>query len=85
MRIILFLMLLGGIARNEQPVLLRFFFGYEWQTTLVVIIVSLFMLRVALGLAVSWGDLPKLRREMAALKRELSQKDKSDVPAALSY
>ncbi|HMC13708.1 MAG TPA: LapA family protein [Gallionellaceae bacterium] len=77
----LFLLLLGWAVRNEQPVLLRFFFGYEWQTTLVVIMLSLFMLGVALGLAVSWGDSFRLRREMVALKRELLQKSKPEDAA----
>ena len=81
LRIMLFLLLLGWAVRNEQPVLLRFFFGYEWQTTLVVIMLSLFMLGVALGLAVSWGDSLRLRREMAALKRELRQKNKPEDAA----
>jgi len=78
LRIMLFLLLLGWAVRNDQPVLLRFFFGYEWQTTLVVIMLSLFMLGVALGLAVSWSDSLRLRREMAVLKRELRQKSKPE-------
>lgn len=47
LRVMLFLVLLGWAVRNEQPVPLRFYPGYEWQASLAVIMLSLLMLRGA--------------------------------------
>ena len=38
LRIVLFLILLGFAVKNDQPVVLRYFLGYEWQASLVVIL-----------------------------------------------
>lgn len=37
LRAVLFVMLFGFAVKNDQPVTLRYFFGYEWQTSLVMV------------------------------------------------
>lgn len=70
----LFLLLLGFAVKNDQPVVLRYFFGYEWQTSLVVLLLCFFTLGVVLGLLAMLGTLFRQRRELATVKRDLQLK-----------
>lgn len=38
----LFIVLLGFALKNSQPVTVYYFFGYEWQSTLVIVMLSFF-------------------------------------------
>lgn len=76
LRAVLFLLLLGFAVKNDQPVVLRYFFGYEWQTSLVVVLLCVFTLGVVIGLLAMLGTLFRQRRELAAVKRELQLKSK---------
>lgn len=76
LRAVLFLLLLGFAVKNEQPVVLRYFFGFEWSTSLVVVLLCFFTLGVAIGLLAMFGTLFRQRRELAAAKRELKLKNK---------
>jgi lipopolysaccharide assembly protein A len=82
LRGVLFLMLLGFALKNDQPVVLRYFFGYEWQTSLVVVVLCFFTLGVAIGLLAMFASMFRQRRELSALKRELQLKNKlSEIDA----
>jgi len=70
-RAVLFLVLLGFAVKNDQPVVLRYFFGYEWQASLVVILLLFFAVGLAVGVLGVMGNLFRQRREIAALKKEL--------------
>jgi uncharacterized integral membrane protein len=76
LRAVLFLLLLGFAMKNDQPVVLRYFFGYEWQTSLVVVLLCFFALGVAIGLLAMLGSMFRQRRELAAVRRELKLKNK---------
>ena len=76
MRAVLFLLLLGFAVKNDQPVVLRYFFGYEWQTSLVVVLLCFFTLGVVIGLLAMLGTWFRQRRELAAARRELQLKNK---------
>ena len=76
LRAVLFLLLLGFAVKNDQAVTLRYFFGYEWQTSLVVVLLCFFMLGVVIGLLAMLSTLFRQRRELAAVKRELQMKSK---------
>jgi len=76
LRAVLFLLLLGFALKNDQPVALRYFFGYEWQTSLVVVLLCFFTLGVAIGLLAMLGALFRKQRELLSVKRELKLKDK---------
>lgn len=82
LRALLFLLLLGFALKNDQPVVLRYFFGYEWQTSLVVVLLCFFALGIAVGLLALFASMFKLRRELSAVKRELQLKNKlSEIDA----
>ncbi len=76
LRAILFLMLLGFAVKNDQPVVLRYFFGYEWQSSLVVVLLLFFAVGVGVGMLAVLGNIFRQRREIAVLKRELRLKIK---------
>jgi uncharacterized integral membrane protein len=76
LRAAIFVLLLGFAVKNDQPVTLRYFFGYEWNTSLVIILLVFFVLGVAVGLLTLSLNLLKQRRELSALKRELRMKNR---------
>ncbi len=76
LRAALFLLLLGFAVKNDQPVVLRYFFGYEWQTSLVVVVLCFFTVGAVIGLLAMLGTLFRQRRELAAIRRELQLKNK---------
>jgi putative membrane protein len=76
LRAVLFLLLLGFAVKNDQPVTLRYFFGYEWQTSLVVVLLCFFTAGVVIGLLAMLGMLFRQRRELSAAKCELQLKNK---------
>jgi uncharacterized integral membrane protein len=78
MRAVLFLMLLGFAVKNDQPVVLKYFFGFEWQTSLVVILLCFFAIGVLIGVLAMLGNMFRLRRELAELRRFVQLKNKLD-------
>jgi len=76
LRAVLFLMLLGFAVKNDQLVVLRYFFGYEWQASLVVILLLFFVIGVVVGMLALLGNIFRQRKEIAALKNELRLKNK---------
>ena len=71
---LLFVLLLGFAVKNDQPVALHYYFGYEWQTSLVVALLVFFVAGVAVGMIAMLVSLLKHSREISALKRELRLK-----------
>ncbi len=80
LRAILFLILFGFAVKNDQPVVLRYFFGYEWQAPLVLILLLFFAVGTGVGALSVLGNIFRQRREIAMLKRELDRKNKT-VPS----
>ena len=78
LRAALFVALLGFALKNDQPVTLRYFLGYEWNTSLVVVLLCFFAIGAAVGILAMLGSLLLQRRELAAAKRELQLKHKLD-------
>ena len=76
LRAFIFLILLGFAVKNDQPVVLRYFFGYEWQASLVVILLLFFTVGMGIGVVAVLGNIFRQRREIASLKRELRLKNK---------
>lgn len=69
-------MLLGLAVKNDHPVVLRYFFGFEWQTSLVVILLCFFSAGVLIGVLAMLSNFLRQRREMITLRRELQLKNK---------
>ncbi len=73
LRAILFLILFSFAVKNDQPVALRYFFGYEWQASLVLILLLFFAVGAGVGALSVLGNIFRKRREIAMLKRELDK------------
>jgi putative membrane protein len=76
LRVVVFLLLLGFAVKNDQPVVLRYFLGYEWQASLVVVLLLFFAAGVGTGMLALMGNILRQRKEIARLDRELRLKSK---------
>jgi len=76
LRAFLFLVLLGFAVKNDEPVVLRYYFGYEWHSSLVLVLLLFFAIGVAAGMLAVLSSLLRQRKELAALKNELRLKNK---------
>ena len=75
-RVLLFVALLGFAAKNDQPITLKYFFGYEWQSYLVVALLIFFTVGAVVGVLAMFPKMVQLRREIASLKRQLRASEK---------
>ena len=73
-RAFLFLLLLSFALKNDEPVVVHYFFGYEWHASLVLVLLLFFAIGTAIGLLSMLASLLRQRREIAALKTELRLK-----------
>jgi uncharacterized integral membrane protein len=69
-RIAVFLVLLALVAKNADPVTLRFFFDFALQTPLALALFTAFAAGAALGVTAMLAALLRQRREIARLKRD---------------
>lgn len=75
-RILLFVFLLGFAVKNDQPVTLRYFFGFEWESSLVIVLLAFFALGCVIGVLAMLADSFRQRREISQLKSEIRVKDR---------
>lgn len=78
LRAFLFLVLLSFAAKNDQPIVLSYFFGYEWHASLVLVLLLFFAAGTAVGMLAVLSNLLRQRKELAALKNELRLKNKNE-------
>lgn len=76
LRIVLFIVLLGFAVKNDQPITLRYFFGYEWQSSLVVVLLLFFSAGAIVGVLAMLANVLQQRREIARLRRDIRVKNK---------
>ena len=76
LRAALFIVLLGFAVKNDQQVTLSYFFGYEWQSSLVIVLLIFFAAGAIVGVLAMLADVLKQRREITRLKRDIRVKDK---------
>jgi len=69
----LFVLVLTFAVRNTDPVTVRYYLGGEWQTPLILVLLIAFCAGVAGGLMAAMGQLVRQRREIAALRRDLTR------------
>ena len=69
-RIVLFVLLLGFTLKNAETVTLRYYFGYEWDAPLILIILLSFALGHAIGIISCIGKILRAKREMATGRRK---------------
>ena len=68
-KIILFILLLGFAVKNSEVVTLRYFLGYEWQTSLALVILASFAVGLLVGLLACTWRLWRNHRELRQLRR----------------
>lgn len=67
----LFLLILSFAIVNTDPVTVRYYLGYQWQAPLVLVLLVAVCVGALVGLLVGLFQALRLRRQVAALKREL--------------
>lgn len=82
LRVILFLVLLGFAVKNDQPVVVHYFLGYEWHTSLVVVLLAAFLIGTLIGMLSLLGNILRQHRELSRLKRDIRLKTKLDEAAS---
>ena len=75
LKLALFVMVLAFAVKNGEPVTVRYYFGGEWQSPLIFVLLVAFCAGVALGIAAALSTLFRQRREIALLKGRLRQAD----------
>jgi lipopolysaccharide assembly protein A len=70
LRIALFLLVLGFALRNSEVVTVRFYLGYEWQASLVLVILLAFAAGAVFGVLALLPALFRQRRRISRLHRE---------------
>jgi uncharacterized integral membrane protein len=71
LRAALFIVLLGLAVKNDQIVKLSYFFGLEWETSLVILLLVFFAAGALAGILAMFVSLLKQRREISRLKRDI--------------
>jgi lipopolysaccharide assembly protein A len=71
LRIALFVLVLAFAVKNTDPVTVHYYFGGQWQSPLIFVLLVVFCAGIALGLAAALGPLYRQRREISEMKRRL--------------
>jgi uncharacterized integral membrane protein len=71
LRAALFILLLGLAVKNDQAVRLKYFFGLEWETNLVILLLVFFAAGALAGILAMFVSFLKQRREISRLKRDI--------------
>lgn len=79
-KLALFLLILSFAIVNTDPVTVRYYLGHQWEAPLVVVLLVAVCAGVLVGLLTGLFQTLQLRREIAALKRELAAVRKPDAP-----
>ncbi len=82
LRVVLFVALLGFALKNNEPVVLRYFFGFEWQTPLVVALLGFFAVGVCLGILAMVPLWLRLRVELRRARPAAAEPGPAVAPAA---
>ncbi len=77
LRCIVFVLLFGLAIKNSGPVELRVYFDAAWQAPLSLVMLGCFAVGAAIGVTAAFATLVRQRREIAELKRRLSEANAS--------
>jgi len=81
LRAALFMILLGFAVKNDQAVTLRYFFGFEWQSPLVIVLLIFFAAGAAVGIFAMFINMLQQHREISRLKRDIRVKSQLGGPS----
>jgi uncharacterized integral membrane protein len=80
----IFFTLFAFALNNQEDILVHFFFGASWSAPLIVVVLSVFVLGVAvgvMGMLPRWWKLRRLAKTTAATSKEAKSASVSDKPA----
>jgi uncharacterized integral membrane protein len=75
-RLCLFFLLIGFTVRNDQPVTLTYFLGFQWESSLIIVLLVFFAAGAAVGVLSMLNIVLKQRRLISSLEREVRVKNK---------
>ncbi len=81
-RLFLFLLLFGFAVKNDDVVVLRFFFGAQWQLPLVLVILLFVVIGILVGVTATLATVYRQHREIGHL-REMEKSPPADVRARM--
>ena len=82
-RLFLFLLLFGFAVKNDDVVVLRFFFGTKWHVPLVLVILLFVVLGVLIGVTATVATLYRQHREIGHLRQEKGRAAPSETRSQL--
>jgi uncharacterized integral membrane protein len=71
LRLLVFVVILGFAVKNTDTVLVHFFLDTQWEAPLVFVMLVVFVIGAAAGIAASFGYLIRQRRELLQLRKQL--------------
>ena len=78
---VLFFLILSFAIVNTDPVIVRYYLGYQWEAPLVLVLLVAVCGGAMVGLVAGLFQTLRLRREIAALKREVRALQPAPRPA----
>ncbi len=81
-KVVLFFLILSFAIVNTDPVTVRYYLGYRWEAPLVVVLLVAVCAGALVGLLAGLFQVLRLRRQIAALKRELRAAGMPQQPPA---
>ena len=82
-RLFLFLLLFGFAVKNDEVVVLRFFFGAQWHVPLVLVILLFVVVGVLIGVTATVATLYRQHREIGQLRGQNEEGARSDKQSPL--
>ncbi|MGH8631781.1 MAG: LapA family protein [Burkholderiales bacterium] len=80
LRLLLFVVMLGFAVKNTDPVLVRFYLDTQWEAPLVFVMLGVFVVGAAAGIAACFGYLFRQRRELLQLRKQLRSQSSEQTP-----
>jgi len=78
--LVVFLVLVGFVAKNVEPATLRFYFDLNLEAPLIEILFAAFVVGSLFGIVALLPRLLRQRREMARLRRESRERSAPPAP-----
>lgn len=79
--LVVFVVLLLLAIKNADPVTLRFYFGLEWATPLILLLLLTFAVGAVLGMIACLPPIVRQRREISQLRKEIDIRATEQKPA----
>ncbi|HSC95251.1 MAG TPA: LapA family protein [Burkholderiales bacterium] len=79
LKLVLFFLVITFAVKNTDVVKVQYFLGWEWQSPLVFVMLVAFCAGIVLGVAAGLPRIFRQRREIAALRLELSRIDRGSA------